>query len=669
MTTTASAPASAARPNAQGADVSETDESSSTVLSRISGLSGLSAFVAASQLLALLTLFERARTVEGLYPSAGTVLVHFAAEVASGAVIALAAWTMTSLLRVPATQAKRSPWLARGWNVALALGLSVFLYGYFVARSTKANVLPLPIWLLGFALAGWAMLAATTWVLARPVRRRTWVLGLVAGPTAAALHIWALKVLTNTYGNAHVILLIIAVWLGGLAAAVCLSRIRVAPIVGYACAGIVAAAGFYLLLLTPSNAHRKAVLLWGGAAKRVTLNVVWRIADMDRDGVPSRFWGVDTNDSDARTIVSATTHVPASTPRGTIPKAQGVNVLWLWFDTLRVDTFERVLAEKPVVREFFSAFAAFDGFSSCSSRTDQTMMPLLGKGTCDALQVPGSFRGSFISVLRSAGFRDEHLGYFPPYFKFTKSQTIEDDSVVIQTLRTRLETSVEPPLLLFVHLRGGHSKPTYAGPSYDGPHRTLERDAHERQVEKTLENLARSLTGLLRDDWVVLFMGDHGEAFGEHNTSGHATTLYEEALRTPLLLRSRAWPAGRHTESIGCPDVIARLYHALGLAPQRPEPLDFQFAATDVLRGEFGQLQNLGVRALRTGNLKTIYFPELGIWEHYNLGDDPGEQRDISETSPTFPREKQRLESLVANCAPPIEANTTRERLRLRAAP
>lgn len=669
MTTTATAPLSATPPNAQRAGASEIDESQLNLLSRLSGLRGLTAFAAASQFWAVVTVLERGRTVKGLYPGAGSVLVHFAAEAVSGAFIALAAWAMTWLLRVPVTHASRSRWLARGWSVGLALCFSVFLYGYFVARSTKAHVLPTPIWLLGFTIVGWAVLATITWILAGPVRRRTWMLGPVAGLAAAALHIWALRVLTNTYGNAHVILLIIVVWLGGLAAAVCLPSERVTRVVGYASAGIVGAATLCLLLLTPSNAQRKAVLLWGGAAKRVTLNVLWRIADVDRDGVPSRFWGTDTNDSDASTIVSRTRLTRVDTPPTMVPKARGVNVLWILFDTLRADTFDRVLAEKPAVREFFSEFAAFEGFSSCSSRTDQTVMPLLGRDTCDALQVTDSLRGAPIGVLRSAGFRDEHLGYFRPYFRFTKSQTIKDDSTVIQTLRERLETNVEASLLLFVHLRGGHTKSTYAGPSYDGIHSTLERDAYERQVEKTLEKLARSLTGLLRDDWVVLFMGDHGEAFDQHHTSGHGTTLYEEVLRTPFLLRSRAWPAGRYTESIGCPDVVARLYHALGLIPQRPEPLGFQFAATDILRGEFGQLQNMGVRSLRTGDLKTIYFPELGIWEHYNLNDDPGEQRDLSETSSTFTREKQRMESLVASCAPPVEANMTRERLRLRPAP
>jgi hypothetical protein len=40
----------------------------------------------------------------------------------------------------------------------------------------------------------------------------------------------------------------------------------------------------------------------------------------------------------------------------------------------------------------------------------------------------------------------------------------------------------------------------------------------------------------LSDDTVVVFIGDHGEEFGEHGAHRHST-VYEEALHVPLVLR------------------------------------------------------------------------------------------------------------------------------------
>ncbi|MCJ7797288.1 MAG: sulfatase-like hydrolase/transferase, partial [Thermoleophilia bacterium] len=45
---------------------------------------------------------------------------------------------------------------------------------------------------------------------------------------------------------------------------------------------------------------------------------------------------------------------------------------------------------------------------------------------------------------------------------------------------------------------------------------------------------------------MIVLVGDHGEAFGEHGTLQHGNTLNQEELRVPLLLRyPRGWGAGQ----------------------------------------------------------------------------------------------------------------------------
>lgn len=46
--------------------------------------------------------------------------------------------------------------------------------------------------------------------------------------------------------------------------------------------------------------------------------------------------------------------------------------------------------------------------------------------------------------------------------------------------------------------------------------------------------------GLYDDTWIIV-MGDHGELLGEHMLKGHGYTLYQETIRSPLIIK---WPAG-----------------------------------------------------------------------------------------------------------------------------
>jgi arylsulfatase A-like enzyme len=158
----------------------------------------------------------------------------------------------------------------------------------------------------------------------------------------------------------------------------------------------------------------------------------------------------------------------------------------------------------------------------------------------------------------------------------------------------------------------------------------------------------------LRDvppDWAVVILGDHGEEFGEHAAHAHATTLYQEVLRTPLLLRAPEFPAGRHTETIGCASVPWKSLVAAGILAHAPEPLDFQYAALDIARGEFGYLQDSQLRSVERNGKKLIWSPGLGIWELYDLRADPGETRNLARREPALLLELQgRLTMLSRQC-------------------
>ncbi len=80
-------------------------------------------------------------------------------------------------------------------------------------------------------------------------------------------------------------------------------------------------------------------------------------------------------------------------------------------------------------------------------------------------------------------------------------------------------------------------------PTADGLARIL--SLYDGEIRFTDHNLGLILGALEErgrlDDTLVVFTADHGEEFLEHMLFGHGDTLYEEAVRIPLLMR---WPAG-----------------------------------------------------------------------------------------------------------------------------
>jgi arylsulfatase A-like enzyme len=74
-------------------------------------------------------------------------------------------------------------------------------------------------------------------------------------------------------------------------------------------------------------------------------------------------------------------------------------------------------------------------------------------------------------------------------------------------------------------------------------HLTSQYDGAIAFIDMELDRLFDHLRSLgVFDNTLVIVTSDHGEAFGEHGTIGHAITLYQEELHVPLLIK---WPVGQ----------------------------------------------------------------------------------------------------------------------------
>lgn len=155
---------------------------------------------------------------------------------------------------------------------------------------------------------------------------------------------------------------------------------------------------------------------------------------------------------------------------------------------------------------------------------------------------------------------------------------ITDQATMDLALRTLRELR-SSRFFLWVHLFEPHLPnkaregiPVYG---YDG-----DAMAADRELGRLLGALdAEGLTA----STVVVLTSDHGESLGEHDIIEHGTTLYEEAVRIPLLVAAPGLAPRDVDQTVGLVDVAPTVLSLLGL----PIPPTMQgFDLTPALRGD-----------------------------------------------------------------------------------
>lgn len=102
-------------------------------------------------------------------------------------------------------------------------------------------------------------------------------------------------------------------------------------------------------------------------------------------------------------------------------------------------------------------------------------------------------------------------------------------------LLERLETVGDGSLFAFLHLLDAHYSVRPLARSKPLEERYL---ANLTSIDKRLGEVLKAVKRLgLEDRTYIIVSSDHGEAFGEHDSFKHNTTLYEELLRVPLMIR------------------------------------------------------------------------------------------------------------------------------------
>jgi hypothetical protein len=225
-----------------------------------------------------------------------------------------------------------------------------------------------------------------------------------------------------------------------------------------------------------------------------------------------------------------------------------------------------------------------------------------------------------------------------------------DEFAMLQPIRDWI-TSEDKPFLLVVLCSVTHDP--YDVPAWFGPSLKEPSDRYQQTVTYTDRFLAAldvELAGLgLADNTIFCVVGDHGEAFSEHQMMGHDRIGYDEVLRIALCLRAPCLiePGTRVTEPVGSMDLTPTLLGLLGFDIDR-----MNFDGVNVLRPVpkdrkvyFSGWMQQGPSGFIQEDRKFVYDPEHGTVTLYRMSTDPLELSGMELP----PGEAQRLSTEIIN--------------------
>ncbi|MCA9583409.1 MAG: sulfatase-like hydrolase/transferase, partial [Myxococcales bacterium] len=212
--------------------------------------------------------------------------------------------------------------------------------------------------------------------------------------------------------------------------------------------------------------------------------------------------------------------------------------------------------------------------------------------------------------------------------------------------------------VLWLHLFNVHEPYLPDGENSEFGKRAVDKyDTEIRLADREVGRLLKALAtrGLDKDTVVILF-SDHGEAFGEHGHTGHSTTLYEEEIRSTLLVRAPGFTPKTVTETVALYDLAPTL---LNLADRpMPEPTAARSLIPVMLAGDATGVDGAGgadrqfisellpdgmfpfdQKAIRVGDDKLIWWVRDGLVQLFDLATDPVEKHDLSDANPAKAKE------------------------------
>lgn len=202
------------------------------------------------------------------------------------------------------------------------------------------------------------------------------------------------------------------------------------------------------------------------------------------------------------------------------------------------------------------------------------------------------------------------------------------------------------PYFIWLHYMEPHAPYVDHAGNGGGPRARYESELG--YVDKELGRLLDHIDAT-DDDTIVIVHGDHGEEFGDHGGQYHATTVYDEQVRVPMLWllpqRAGARRGAKIARPVSLLDIAPTVLDLVGLESDVPMVGRSLVAA---LMGAAAPARPVVAECYRFGRKKraVVDWPyklvvdfTMGTAELYDLARDPRERRNLVEAEPaTFDR-------------------------------
>ena len=148
-----------------------------------------------------------------------------------------------------------------------------------------------------------------------------------------------------------------------------------------------------------------------------------------------------------------------------------------------------------------------------------------------------------------------------------------------------------------------------------------------------------------KDKWqntLVVITGDHGQAFYEHGFASHASAIYDEVMKVPLIIRAPGLEPGVDTRLAQHVDVAPSVLGLLGL-PIHPsfQGIDLFHTSPNPNRSAYmvAQTPDAYQYGIVRAGFKLIYDERQQEYLLFNLASDPGEKTDLATALPVLAKE------------------------------
>jgi arylsulfatase A-like enzyme len=224
------------------------------------------------------------------------------------------------------------------------------------------------------------------------------------------------------------------------------------------------------------------------------------------------------------------------------------------------------------------------------------------------------FRGETFFLL--VNYMEPHMPYAPP----------KPFDTMFQRNDKPYNYSWLPSLSFFLGLINSSELAEYISTQYDGEIAYLD---HE------LGRLFQKMKKLgIYESSLIIVTSDHGEFLGEHSALGHASYLYEQVLKVPLLIKLPfASRTGIEPRPIQTVDILPTAFDICGLPlPGGLSGSPWRTSHSPIVGEYFNTQLGAGIhRVIYEGRYKLMYYTHSRDPELYDLKQDLGEATNLRD--------------------------------------